>query len=97
MSPRQVTHLPPVWHLLPPLAPGRWDQWLLVSLSKDTNKIATVFNQQQMELIDSPVLHHTSTVPRLWLQIPRLDDDDQQKLLQQNVSSSTNMADNRLF
>ena len=32
-SPRQVTHLPPVWDLLLPLAstPDRRDQWLIVS------------------------------------------------------------------
>ena len=40
VSPLQVTHLPPVWDLLVPLAytPDRRDHWRLVSLPKDTAK-----------------------------------------------------------
>ena len=40
-SPQQVTHLPPAWDLLLPLAqtPDRRDQQLLLSLLKDTDKV----------------------------------------------------------
>ena len=40
-SPRHVTHLPPVWDILLPLAytPDRRDQRLLVSLPKGTGKV----------------------------------------------------------
>ena len=40
-SPQQVTHLPPVWDILLPLAytPDRRDQRRLVSLPKDTGKV----------------------------------------------------------
>ena len=40
-SPRQVTHLPPVWGLLLPLTktPARRDQRIIVSLPKDTCKV----------------------------------------------------------
>ena len=41
VSPLQITHLPPVWDLLLPLAytPDRRDHWLLVSLPKDVGEI----------------------------------------------------------
>ena len=40
VSPLQVTHLPPVWDLLLPLAsPDRRDHRLLVSLPKDTGNV----------------------------------------------------------
>ena len=44
-SPRQVTHLPPVWDLLLPLAktPDRRDQRLIVSHPKDTEIHNLVF------------------------------------------------------
>ena len=40
-SPRQVTHVPPVWDILLPLAytPDRRDQRILVYLPKDTGKV----------------------------------------------------------
>ena len=49
-SPRQVTHLPPVWDLLLPLAymPDRREQWLLVSHPKDTDIQSIIHVESQV-------------------------------------------------